>query len=204
MDEQADGPPSAAEALDIIDRAQARTGAGLTPDLALLFGVWGAAYMVAGVLWYLARVDVLSGAAAVVAGALVGAAAIAISIVAGVRSTRGVRSASDAPAAMHGFSWLVTLALTVALAVGIGLGQPPATRDVLVPVLFVFVVGVLCTSSGTLWRSVPLYVTGGWIMLVGAAAAFVPAPAHLLVLAVGAGGGFVALAGWFAVRGPGR
>lgn len=190
-----DPPPDAAAALAIIERERARTGSALAPNLALMHGVWGLAYLVAGVVYYLYLVGVLGGPATVVVAVVIGAAAITTSTLAAVRGARGVRTASDTSGALYGFSWLIALGLTAVLAIGAG-------GSVLTPVLFVFVVGLLTLSSGVVWPNAPQYTGGAVIMAVAAAAIFVPAPAHILVLAIGGGGTFAVLGRVFAMRAP--
>ncbi len=188
-------PRSAAEALSIIERQQARTGQALSPDVALMNTVWGLAYLLGGTAYYLYRVGVLSGVLTVVACVAIGAAAIATSVVYSVRSAQGVRSAPELErrGAYYGFGWLIGLGLTGVLAYGAGM-------PVLTPVLFVFVVGLLYLAGGAVWTDPLQYAGGAWIMLVAVAAIFVPSPAHILVLAVGAGGGMLVLGRLAAVR----
>lgn len=194
-----DAPPSAAEAIQIIEREQARTGAGLTPNLVLMLGAWGVAYLLAGVLYYLYRVDLLGGITTLVAVVLIGAVASTVSTVGVVRGMRGVRSTSGQQGAMFGFSWTISLALTGVLSVGIATVLPAGSGAVVTPALFVFVVGVLHMSSGVVWPNWPTYVGGAWTMGVAVASVFVPAPENVLVLAIGGGGGFLAVAAWFAL-----
>lgn len=188
-------PRSAAEALSIIERQQARTGHALSPDVALMNTVWGLAYLLGGAAYYLYRVGVLGGLLTVVACLVIGAAAIATSIVYSVRGSQGVRSAPELErrGAYYGFGWVIALVLTGVLTYGAG-------TAVLTPVLFVFVVGLLYLAGGAVWTDPLQYAGGVWIMLVAVAAIFVPSPAHILVLAVGAGGGMLVLGRMSATR----
>ncbi len=69
----------------------------------------------------------------------------------------------------------------------------PQSPGVLTPVLLVFVVGLLFMSLGPMLPDGAQYATGAWIMVVAVAAIFTPPPAHVLVLAIGAGGGMLVL-----------
>lgn len=190
-----DPPPDPAAALAIIERARARTGSALAPNLVLMHAVWGLAYLLAGVTYYLYLVGTLGGATTAVVAAGIGVAAIVTSTTASMRSARGVRSASDTSSALYGFSWLIAMALTTLMAIGVG---DPA----LTPVLFVFVVGLLMLTSGVVWPNTAQYVGGSTIMAVAVAAVFVPAPAHILLLAIGGGGALLGVGAVFAMRAP--
>jgi hypothetical protein len=190
-----DPPPDAAAALAIIERERARTGSALTPNLFLLHAVWGLAYLLAGVAYYLYLVDALGGLVTAVIAVAIGVAAMATSTVASVRGTRGVRSASGTTGALYGFSWPIALALTTVLAIGAG-------DPVLTPALFVFVVGLLTLASGVVWPNAAQYIGGAVIMAAAVVAVFVPAPAHILVLAIGGGGALLGIGAVFAMRTP--
>lgn len=198
----ADPPPTPADALAIIERTQARTGVLLTPNLVLMHGVWGLAYVLGGVAYYLNQVGTLSGSVTVVVIAAVTVTAIAVSTVAGTRSNRGVRGSSGLQGALYGFSWPITLGAMGALVAGIAPLLQPDARGVVIPALFVFLVGVLYLASGSVWPNWPQYIGGTWTLLIATMSVFVPAPHNTLVLAIGAGGGFLALAAWFAARPP--
>jgi hypothetical protein len=64
-------------------------------------------------------------------------------------------------------------------------------------------VGLLYLAGGILWRSTAMYVLGGWIALVGAAATLAGLPGSYLLMALAGGGGMLAAAAVEAVRGRG-
>jgi hypothetical protein len=80
------------------------------------------------------------------------------------------------------------------------LGLPDAAMTVLVPALFVFLVGALYALSGAIWGDLINYGLGFWIVAVSVASMFAGAPINSLVLGIGAGGGLLAVAGLVAAR----
>lgn len=192
-----DPPLGPADALALIEREQARTSAGLTPDLALMYGVWGAAYLVSGVVFYLSLVAVIEMMITVAVAVAVLVAAIAVSIVASRRGSRGIRTGGDVQGALYGAAWSVVMILTAVLTAGISVALPDEIGGRFTGSIFVFVVGLLFVAGGVAWVSRTQYGVGMWTMLVATAGVFVPVPLNVLVLSIGAGGGFVALAVWF-------
>ena len=191
-------PPTSAEALEIIERERRSVAAALVPGLALMHGAWGLAWTVAGALYYAYAVGALGGLATGLAALAVLVAASATSTVAARRGSRGVRSGSDRQAAMYGLSWPVGLGLAGVLAAGV------ADDGTVVAALVVSAAGLLCVGSGVVWTNWPQYVGGAVIMAVAALSVFVPAPTSILVLAVGGGGAWLAMAAWFRVAGSRR
>lgn len=189
-------PPTSAEALRIIEHERRVVGGALVPDLALMHGVWGLAWMAGGALYYGYAVGAVGGLATALAALAVVIAASATSTVAAVRGSRGVRSGTDRQAAMHGAGWPVGLGLAGVLATGVGGGGAVTAA------LIVFAAGLLCTGSGVIWTNWAQYIGGVLIMAVATVSVFVPAPASILVLAIGGGGTWLGLAVRFRVVGP--
>lgn len=195
-----DRPPSAADALAIIAREQARTGAELTPNLALLYGVWGAAWLVSGVLYFVHQLGGLAGGTTAIACGVTGVVAMVVSIVTSVRSGRGVRSASDLQGAFYGMSWTIAH-VAMGLVVGATVGAlPDELKGTLVPALFVLVTGVLYLAGGAVWTDRLQYGLGVWIVAVAVVSVYAGQPANSLVLGIGGGGALLGVAAWSAVR----
>lgn len=197
-------PPSAADALAIIHDGHARAAAGLTPNLALLYGVWGLAWLVGFGVSYVtgAGILTLSPAVAITVVAAAFALAVVISIVQGVRAGRGVRGPSERIGAMYGISWLVaTTGLGLLLG---GIQFPDELASLVYPAAFVLLVGVMYLFGGTLWNDRAQYGLGVWLIVVAAASTFLGNPGNYLVLAIGGAGGLLAIAGYHAVTGRTR
>ncbi|MCW0215655.1 MAG: hypothetical protein OJJ54_20050 [Pseudonocardia sp.] len=192
-----DSPGDAADALALIRREQARASSQLGPNMAALFGVWGVVWLLIGVLWFLAGVGSAPRPVASWGTALAVLAGVAISAFLGIRSGRGVAGESSRQGLLYGLTWPVTMTAlgVIVSAMTTQLDLPDAAMTVLVPALFVFLVGALYALSGAIWGDVTNYVLGFWIVAVAVASMFAGAPANSLVLGVGAGGGLLVVAG---------
>lgn len=197
----ADPPPTASDALEIIRREQARTAAAMTPNLTLMIGLWGVAWLAGGIVQFGYLRGLVSGATAGWTGIALLVVAAAVSIVLGVRSGQGVRSSSGVQGAMYGWSWSIAMIAMGVVVAATADELPVALRPVLIPALFVFVVGVLYLAGGAIWRDTVQYATGVWIVVVAVAAVLVGAPSSALVLGVGGGGALLAAAAAYAAQG---
>lgn len=191
-------PLGAQEALAII--ADQRAAAARTqPSAALLFGVWGTAWVVGyGLLWVAARDESSwsawsSWAAVVAAVVILGAMGVTVWHTA-VR-THGIRGRSAQQGAMYGWAWFLGfLGQGVIVA---ALAQAGASREVVgiaANSVAALVVGLLYLAGGAMWRATAMYVLGAWILLAGATSAFAGIPGSYAVLALAGGGGMLVAA----------
>jgi hypothetical protein len=158
---------------------------------------WGAGFVL---LWFIdgapAGLRVPLPVAATGFGVLV-AAAIAVSIVFGVRSGSGVRaSAANAfQGTAYGFSW--TVAMVALWLFALGLQANGLSGDLLALFYscgYVLMTGVLFFVSAAVWQAKPMLFIGGWTVVVAVVAPFFGYPGHYLVLAAGGGGGLLVMA----------
>jgi hypothetical protein len=128
-------------------------------------------------------------------------AAIVISIIQGVRSGRGIRGSADTFAGtVYGVSWsIVMIAIAVLGGALRANGMSPTLSNIFFACVYTLAVGLLYLIAGAIWHSVSSVVVGGWAILVAVVAPWFGYPTHYLVLAVGVGGAFLALAVWDAV-----
>ena len=189
---EADAAPEVADALAIIAAQRART-AEMRPSSALLFGVWGAVWLVGyGTMWWTARDDDTPSVAAGVIAIGGGVLALVVTIVHITRRTRGIAGSSARQGAMFGWAWAIGF-LAQSMIVG-GLGQAGASGEVVAlaaNAIAALVVGLLYLAGGILWRSTAMYVLGAWMALTGAAAALTGFPDSYLVMALAGGGGLL-------------
>jgi hypothetical protein len=193
-------PPSAADALAIIEQERSRTAAGLTPNLALLYGAWGLAWLAGFGISYVTDADILhlSPGVAITVVAATFALAVVISIVQGVRAGRGVRGPSERTGAMYGFSWMIAfIGMGLLLA---GISMPEEIASVIYPAAFVLLTGAMYLFGGTLWNDRIQYALGTWLIVVAAASTFIGHPGNYLALAIGGAGGLLAIAVYYALR----
>ncbi len=193
--------PDPASALSIIDAQRARAGA-TRPSGAVLFGLWGAVWLVGyGALWVTAREDGSpSGPAAAVAVAG-GVLAVVVTIVHVQHRTRGIAGASARQGALFGWAWPIGFVAQSLIVSGLGrAGAPDDVLALAANAIAALVVGLLYVAGGLLWSSTAMYLLGAWMALVGAAGATAGLPGTYLVMALAGGGGMLALGVVEAVR----
>jgi hypothetical protein len=193
---------SPAESLALIEgqRAELRRRRGVRPELITL--AWGLAYLLGFGGWYLARAGVVPVALAGVVLGVFGAVALVLPIVLGVRASRGVRGPSRTVGALYGTAW--GLAFVVNGVVQGSLQQryvhDPDGQSLMWTASSLIVVGLMYLLGGMLWRDVPQYVLGAWVLVSAAGSVLAGAPGNLLVLALAGGGGMLVLSAYHAVR----
>lgn len=184
----AEPTPTAADAMAIIEQSQSIASSRLTPNIGIFYGVWGVAWIVIGVSFYLARLGTVSLAVATWTTAGVVLVGTVISTVAGYRGARGVSGPSSRQGLWYGLSWPISMILLGVLVSGLGsLGVDGDLMAVLSPALFVFVAGALYLVSGAMWTSRIDYALGIWVMVVAVASVLVGLPASPLVIGLGGG-----------------
>lgn len=188
-----DAAPDPADALAIIAAQRARTD-DTRPSDALIFGIWGAAWLVGyGLLWLTARDDdtpsVLAGAIAIGGGVV----ALVVTIVHVMHRTRGIVGASARQGMLYGFGWPIGFIAHGMIVAGLAqAGASPEVVTLAANAIAALVVGLLYVAGGMLWDSTALYVIGAWMALVGAGAALTGLPGTYLVMALAGGGGMLA------------
>ena len=162
---------------------------------------WGVVWLVGfGSLWLidgLAPAFALPLPLAVSIFAALLAAAIAVSAVLGARSGRGRRgnSAEAFSGIVYGATWAVGGIAVVGFGQGLSFnGMPAGLAAAFYPVAYALFAGIMYIMSAALWRAVPMLILGLWTVMVAVAAPFFGTPTHYLVLALGCGLGFLALA----------
>jgi hypothetical protein len=198
---------SAGESLALIARQQQAAQRELRLNPALMFGLWGAAYLLgfgAVFLTYPTAVPLrLPGMAAAVLVGVLFASATVTSIAVGVRAGRGLRGPSQAAGAMYGCSW--TLGFCALAAVNIGVSRMGLSEDA-VTVLWsgssLLLVGVLYLAGGALFQDRFQYGLGVWMLISGAGSVYAGVPGNFAVVSLAGGGGLLLTAGYFALRPP--
>ncbi|WP_127819596.1 hypothetical protein [Microbacterium sp. CPCC 204701] len=162
---------------------------------------WGIVWLIGfGTLWLidgLAPAFALPVPLAVSIFIVLLAAAILVSAVLGARSGRGRRGnrGEAFSGIVYGATWAVGSLAIVGFAQGLLYnGMPAGLFSVFYPVAYALFAGIMYVLSAALWRAVPMLVLGLWTLAVAVAAPFFGAPTHYLVLALGCGLGFLALA----------
>jgi len=201
-----DAPLDPRDALAMLEYERSRTQRELETDVRLLYGVWGAAWLVGFLaLWTsftgLGPLVLPPTAAGATFAALMGVAVV----VTGVHTSRrmtGLRGTSSTQGAMYGWAWLLGFGCVGSLiASAAGAGASAEVMGVLAPTLSGLVVGLLYLAGGAMWQDRAQYSLGVWILVTSAAGAIAGYPTNHLVMGLLGGGGFLVAAAVVAVRG---
>lgn len=188
----ADQQLDAERALAVIAASRRSAGAAY-PSGAFLFLLWGTVWLVGyGFMWAsTGRDGTPSGVAAFTAVGLgvVGTAATLWHV---LHRSRGLVGATARTGALYGWSWGIGFTAQALIVTALAqAGAPPEVSALAGNALAALVVGLLYLAGGALWDDLPMYLLGGWIALVGAAAALVGLPGTYLAMALAGGGGML-------------
>ncbi|WP_380164533.1 hypothetical protein [Jannaschia sp. R86511] len=206
------GTTDPAAQLRLAAEQQARTRRALAPDERLLFGAWGIAWFVGfGVMW-LATPLRDGGPIVAVPGLAVGLLFFVLLVTAGVvtavhsvRAGRGVTGASARTGAMYGWGWFLGFAMLPCIVLSAQrLGASPETLALLWPAVSGLIVGLLYVGGAAAFDEPLQFGIGAWIIVTTGAGCLLGLPGLYLVMGLAGGGGFLATAAWFALRGRGR
>ncbi|WP_432493592.1 ABC transporter permease [Kineococcus auxinigenes] len=195
----------AAEQLALIERQQEAVVRAVGVDPRLVYGAWGVAWLVGLGLAALAHGDdpvlrVPPALPAVVLGVLLTAAGV-LTAAHSVRASRGISGPSTVAGVLYGWAWLLSfVALSAVNSAVLRASGDPALADVLWPATSGLLVGVMHLFGAAVWREPLQFGVGAWLLLTTSVGAFLGLPALLWVMALGGGGGFLAVAAWFALR----
>lgn len=198
MDERTigeDAPASAADALAIIEREQARR----VPDSGPFYLLWGIAWVLIGLGWFAAGRGMIDQPVAGIVTLVVALVGVALSIVLGRRIGRGVAGPSSRQGAMYGTSWGIAIVTTVVVVAALSRFGGPVV-GVVAPTLFLFVVGLLYTAGAVFWRQPLDYGLGIAVQVVAAISAFTDPPWNSLVVGVLGGGALIVVGSYRVVR----
>jgi len=191
--------PTPREMLALVADQQRSVAGQMGAFVPVILFAWAIAWFGGfGALWLSATGALAIEAAAIVfIVLLVGAGAA--SVVAGIRSGRGVRTGKDAAfvGTVYGQAWWIgTLAIFGIGRALVANGMAEGLLAVFYPSGYVFFAGLMYVLGATLWRAVPMLVLGLWAILVSVVAPFIGAPTHFLVFALAGGAGFLVGAVW--------
>jgi hypothetical protein len=195
-----DSPPgSAAESLQLIADQTAVARRGLTVDPLVFNLPWGVAWLVGFGLLYLrfgpdGRVLVHMPAWVPLTVMFVGmGAAAVITTVVPRRVGRHMSGPSSRQGAMYGWAWFVTFAAIGSTAERFGHQLPPAQEQLLWSWLCVLATGILFICGAAVFRQASLFVFGLMLVVLDVLGAYAGPGWHSLIIAVGGGGGMIAL-----------
>ncbi len=193
-----DPPLDPAASRAIIEAQRTAVREHTEPDGRLLFGGWGAAWLIGYLALYLtargsADHEPTGWAFSVFAGLLLGA--VVVTVVHVVRRTAGVAGPSQTSGTMYGLSWTVGFVAIYLVMSGLErAGASPEVLSLAWNALPCLLTGVLYLCGGALWQSWAVYALGVWMVLVGGVATIVGLPTTYLVMALAGGGGLLTAA----------
>jgi hypothetical protein len=199
---EGEGELSPAESLALIEgqRAELRRRRGVRPELITF--AWGLAYLLGFGGWYLALHGVVPAAVAGVVLGVLGAIALVLPIVLGVRASRGMRGPSRTVGAMYGTAWGLAFAANSVVQSALQQQLKPSwdVTSLMWASSSLAIVGLMYLAGAMLWRDVPQYVLGVWMLVSAAGSVLAGVPGNFLVLAFAGGGGMLALSAYYVIR----
>lgn len=185
-------PLDPAAALRVIDEQTAEVGTRATNTQAILFAVWGLAYLVGfGALALDPSATTVYSWRIVVFGCAM-FAGIATSFGLGARFGSGVRGPSRSAGLMIGLTWLLVFASSGFISRAIFESDiAPKKAFMIVAGISVLLVGALYTAFGAMSNDVPFFLLGVWFLVVDGVAMLVGTPTYLTIMALLGGGGFL-------------
>jgi hypothetical protein len=206
---ESDAPLSAADALNLLTSQQHSVFVRRGSYVWAICGAWGIAWLLGFLaIWMIDGTRPGFALAPWIAWTIFGvlfAAALAVSIVLGIRSARGIRSnrANAFTGTVYGVSWAVSMtAVGVLGGALVANGMSRELASLFYPSAYTLVIGLLYLVAAAIWRVVPMIIAGAWLIVVAAVTPFFGYPANFLVFAVAGGGLFLVLAVWALVRHP--
>jgi hypothetical protein len=192
----------AAELLqDSADRARER----LTVNNALIYGMWGVAWLIGcGAMW----LSVLgqhpfrgaAGWASAILGAGIALAVVVTAVTVG-RATRGIGGVSARQGMIYGLSWPAGFAALFAIiGAAAHFGASPEVMGVLGAAGPLLLVGLIYVLAAAMWLDWVMFWLGLWELLVAATGAWTGPVGVLFMDAVPGGGGFLVAAALLAWR----
>jgi len=193
---------SPAESLALIEgqRAELRRRRGVRPEL--ISFAWGLAYLLGFGGWYLTLRGVVPAALAGVVLGVLGAIALVLPIVLGVRASRGMRGPSRTVGAMYGSAWGLAFAANSVVQSALQQQLMPSweVSSLMWASSSLMLTGLMYLAGAMLWRDMSQYLLGAWMLASAAGSVLVGVPGNFLVLAFAGGGGMLVLAAYYVIR----
>jgi hypothetical protein len=200
-----DGVLDARQAAELLRRSADHARARLTINQPLIYGVWGAAWLIGcGAMW----LSVLgqhpfrgaAGWASAILGVGIGLAIVATAVTAS-RATRGIGGVSARQGMIYGLSWPAGFTALFAIIGAAGhFGASPKLLGVLGAAGPLLLVGLIYVLAAGMWLDWVMFWLGVWELLVAAIGAWTGPVGVLFGDAVAGGGGFLVAAALLARR----
>jgi len=192
-------------AMDLLTDTQRRTGRALDVNGAVLYGVWGMAWLIGYLaIWLSVHGHAVYQPPAGWAFSVLGVGMVAALAVTGLtvgRAVRGVTGVSSSSGTMYGWAWLLGFVCLYAMLAGLSrAGASDAVIGLFASAGPVLVVSLMYLVGGALWRDRTMFVVGGWLVLVNVVAVLAGVEPFGLIMGIAGGGGFLVAAAFEARR----
>lgn len=184
------------ESLALITDQQRRTETAIEPNVALIYGVWGAALLLGEGAFFLATwTDSPWMISTFVAGITLFVLLVTAGVTMGIHIARrvgGVRGVSSRQGAYYGWSWMLGFAAMAMINAGVA----RVTGDeALVGTLWAsgsaLIIGLLYMAGGAIWLDRSQFFLGALFVVVAGVGGLLGSPWAFLVLSTAGGGGML-------------
>jgi len=192
-------------AMDLLTDTQRRAGRALDVNGAVLYGVWGMAWLIGYLaIWLSVHGHTVYQPPAAWAFSVLGVGMVAALVATGLtigRAVHGVTGVSSSSGNMYGWAWLLGFVCLYAMLAGMSrAGASAAVIGLFASTGPVLVVSLMYLVGGALWRDRTMFVVGGWLVLVNVVAVLVGVEPFGLIMGIAGGGGFLVAAAFEARR----
>jgi len=192
-------------AMDLLTDTQRRAGRALDVNGAVLYGVWGMAWLIGYLaIWLSVHGHTVYQPPAAWAFSVLGVGMVAALVATGLtigRAVHGVTGVSSSSGSRYGWAWLLGFVCLYAMMAGLGrAGASAAVIGLFASAGPVLVVSLMYLVGGALWRDRTMFVVGGWLVLVNVGAVLVGVEPFGLIMGIAGGGGFLVAAAFEARR----
>lgn len=210
-DQEDERPLSPEDSIRLIERERAVALRRIAPNPLVLYLPWGVVWLVGYGTFFLrygpAGDPLVAAMPGYVPGVVLGTLvvlAIGITVGSGVRASRGVKGVSDERGLYYGLAWFLAFALmgVVGGRLSDQLAGPEAS--LYWTATSTSIVAVLYLAGAAIWHDRSMVVLGAWVGVVNIVGVVAGPGWHSLVVAVGAGGGLIAMGVFLYARGRPR
>lgn len=191
-----DTPLDPAAMLALSTQQQQRATTTFVRPVVTMLLLWGVAWLVGFAALWLALEPAAPFAVPIAIAApvftILIAGAVVVSIVIGIRMSRGIRGSSVFSGAVYGWTW--SIASISVFLIGTALfraGMPTDLSMLFFPTMYGLVAGMLYLAGAALWNDKTQLFLGLWIIVVSVASSFAGVPTNLLIMSLLGGGGFI-------------
>lgn len=198
MDERSEEqPPTPEESLRLIERERAAAERKLSTNPLVFYVPWGLVWLIGYGLFFLrygpngaSLVSMPVFVPGVVLGTLI-VLAIATTMYAGARASRGISGASDQRGLYYGLAWFLAFAMMGVLGGRLNDHLPDTEAALYWSATSTSILTVLYMAGAAVWRDRSMFVLGCWVGVMNVIGVVAGVGWHSLLVSVGGGGGLI-------------